>query len=238
MQNMKSEDKLLPIQPGFKELFPGDISSMIEEMNRVVQESSGLSRVQNRFQLVESDQVPLEHMCSSLLILRFMSMLVRITGAKNVLEIGSFLGVSGMNMAEELPEGGKLVTIEKYDHFAALAQQNFIKNKLENRIEIIVGDALSKIEEISAKGPFDLFFLDGDKENYLPYLQKLGPTVRKGGLIVIDDVFLQGDALNAVPTTPKGQGVKALLEAMKNDTSYYKLILPISNGVMLLYKLI
>ena len=54
---------------------------------------------------------------------------------------------------------------------------------------------------------------------------------------MIDDVFFQGDALNAVPTTPKGQGVKDLLEAMKEDESYYKLVLPISNGVMLLHKL-
>jgi len=237
MITMEFQDKLLPIQPGFKEFFPGDIDSMIREMNRVVLESSGLLKPQNRFRLVESDQVPLEHMASSPLMLRLMAMLVRLTGAKNVLEIGTFLGISGMSMAEELPEGGRVVTVEKYDHFAALARKNFIENKLDSKIEIVIGDALEKIDELKGKGPYDLFFLDGNKENYLEYLQKLECSVRKGGLIVIDDVFFQGDALNEKPTTPKGQGVKDLLEAMKTDEKYYKLILPISNGVMLLHKL-
>jgi caffeoyl-CoA O-methyltransferase/O-methyltransferase len=139
-------------------------------------------------------------------------------------------------MAKVLPEGGRLTTIEKYDEFARIAAENIRNNGLSERIDIICGDAFDELPKLDPNQLFDFVFLDGNKERYLEYFKLLDPRLRPGGLMIVDDVLFQGDVLNDEPKTEKGIGVKRFLQAVESADQYTKILLPISNGLMLMYK--
>jgi caffeoyl-CoA O-methyltransferase len=90
--------------------------------------------------------------------------------------------------------------------------------------------------DLRARDPFDLVFIDGNKERYATYFELATPLLARRGLIVVDDVFFHGDALNAAPSSEKGRGSKAMLEAAAAATAFDRLLLPVGNGLMLLQK--
>jgi caffeoyl-CoA O-methyltransferase len=141
-----------------------------------------------------------------------------------------------MTMARAMPAGGKLTTIEKFDHFADICRRNFAANGLADRITIVEGDAFEALAKVPHGELFDLAFIDGNKERYADYFEILEPRVRSGGLILVDDVFFHGDVLNAEATTEKGEGCKRFMALAARRDNYVKLALPLCNGLMLLLK--
>ncbi len=230
-------DKLLPTQPVFREYFEGDDKKLVTALYDAILRFGGIPLPEEKFEILKSDRVSFEELTSSPVVLQFLQSLILIKNAKRVLEIGTFLGISTMYMASVLPEGGQVVTIEKYDHFAHLAANNFRINRLDNRIELIVGDALSELPRLESTRLFDLIFLDGHKEKYYEYFDLLDHLLVHEGVFVIDDIFFCGDVLNDRPKSEKGLGVKKFLEISETYKNYHKLILPISNGIMLMVKL-
>jgi predicted O-methyltransferase YrrM len=98
-------------------------------------------------------------------------------------------------------------------------------------------DALIVLEEMSRKNSkYDMIYLDGGKENYHKYMKFIDKIIEKNGILIVDDIFFHGDSLNKHQSTEKGKGTKKFLEMMRKDKSYRKIILPISNGIMLLIK--
>jgi predicted O-methyltransferase YrrM len=162
-------------------------------------------------------------------------MLILLKKPKKVLEIGTFIGLSTMCMAKCLPEGGQIITLEKFDYFCRIAEQNFQNNGLTDKIKIIEGDALEELKKLQSE-KFDFIFVDGNKEKYKEYFELLEPYLEDGGLFVVDDVLFHGDVLNELPKTEKGKGVKKFLETVKSREDYIKILLPIRNGMMLMYK--
>jgi predicted O-methyltransferase YrrM len=121
---------------------------------------------------------------------RILRLLVESLGAKNVVEIGTSVGYSGVWLGLGLQAtGGKLTTFEIDDGRAAKARENFKRAGLDGIVTIVMGDAHETVTKL--KDPIDLLFLDADKEGYLDYLNKLLPLVRPGGLIVAHNINRQ-----------------------------------------------
>ena len=114
-------------------------------------------------------------------------------GATRILEIGTAIGYSGIWLAGALPAHGMLLTMERDKKRAAQARENFIRARLADRVNVIVGDAQRLLAKVS--GPFDLIFQDGDKRLYVPMLDRLVELVRPGGLLVTDNVLFDGEVV-------------------------------------------
>ena len=178
----------------------------------------------------------IEQMASNAVALGFLTWLLKLTGAKRVLEIGAFVGVSAMYFADALPPDGRVVTIEKFDHFAGIARRNFAANGLADRIELVEGDAHEVLPTVADRGPFDFAFIDGNKERYADYFRLVEPMMSDRSVIVVDDVFFHGDALSPTPLSEKGRGVRAFLELAASTANWNRAVLPLTNGMMLLCK--
>lgn len=229
--------RILPVQPVLREYFEGDQQELLSAIWSIVNTSCQLNLAIEDFKIEESEMYPIEDLASNPILLRLLQILVLLKKPKKVLEIGTFVGVSAMYMASVLPDESELITVEKYSHFCDIAKRNFLSNGLENKIKIVEGDALEVIKEFQdCSEKFDLIFLDGNKENYLDYFKILDPLLVNEGLFIVDDVLFNGDVLNKQPKTPKGRGVLEFIEYTESDTAYHKILLPIGNGVMLMFK--
>ncbi|MGH9877874.1 MAG: O-methyltransferase [Nitrososphaerales archaeon] len=234
--NLTFQDKTLPSQPLFREYFEGDEESFLTALYNTIVKFSGLISPMEKFEIYKSEEVDFELMASSPIMLQFLQYLVLITSAKRILEIGTFVGVSAMSMASVLSEDGRVITIEKYGHFADIARRNVIRNKLSDKVEVIHGDAFQELKKLANTQLFDFIFLDGNKERYYEYFTLLDPLLKGNGVLVVDDVFFHGDVLNGKPKSKKGAGVLKFLENVRTLDSYFKVILPVSNGMMLMLK--
>ncbi len=124
---------------------------------------------------------------------RFLEMLVFATGARRVLEIGTFTGYSALSMAAALPEGGRIVSLELDPERAAIARRHMDGSPHGDRIEIVVGPALESLRSLD--GPFDLVFIDADKTGYRDYYEAVLPKLADRGLIAIDNTLWGGRVL-------------------------------------------
>ena len=229
-------DKYLPDQPQHANEFVGSQTQYWSALYDAICRVSDIDDPYKDFDLALSDMFTVEEMASNPIPLRFFQLLLQLGQARRVLEIGAFIGLSAMTFARALPPEGKVVSIEKFDRFAAVARENFRRNGLDGKIDLLVGDAHEVIGTLPRGELFDFVFIDGDKGRYLDYFRMVDPLVAPGGLVVVDDVFFHGDAINPEPRTEKGQGVKRFLDAMGTLSGYLRIALPLSNGMMLLLK--
>ena len=130
-----------------------------------------------------------------------------------------------------------ITTIEKFEHFYEIANENFKKNSLQKKIKCILGDAIKVLNDLKFK-KFDIIFIDGDKGNYLKIFKKIEKNnLKRNSLVLIDDIFFHGDILNKKHKSPKTKGVIGILNYLKNKKIYDKTILPIYGGVLLIQKI-
>jgi len=162
----------------------------------------------------------------------FLKLLVRLSKAKRVLEIGMFTGYSGLMMAEGLPDDGELITCDVDPKAEAMAKRYFAQSPHGKKIHIRMGPALETIKKL--KGPIDMVFIDADKENYPKYYDAVLPLLRKGGLLVADNVLWSGRVLD-----PKEETDRAIVEfndKVAKDTRVEKVLLTVRDGMMLAVK--
>ena len=146
---------------------------------------------------------------------KFLQLLVRITGARRVLELGTLGGFSAILMARALPADGELITLEADPRHADVARANVDRAGLTKRIRVLAGPALGSLPELV--GPFDLFFIDADKPNNVSYLQWALQLSRPGSVIVIDNVVRGGRVTDADTQDGSVAGTRAVLEAIKAE---------------------
>lgn len=164
----------------------------------------------------------------------FLNMLIKIAGAKKVLEIGTSNGYSGIWIAKALKQtagvSGRLVTIEFYEKRIALAQENFKKCGVDDIITIKQGSACDVLEEICGNEnlgdnfEFDLVFIDANKSEYVKYFDIINPKLRLGGIIVADNITSHADK------------VAPFVEKIMSDSNYQVEILDLPAGMLLAYK--
>ncbi|HKL17622.1 MAG TPA: class I SAM-dependent methyltransferase [Halalkalibaculum sp.] len=186
-------------------------------------------------ELVEVSKENLEYvdMISGRVVGRLLAMLIKISGAKRVLEIGTFSGYSALSMAEALPEDGELITCEYNERYEKLARSFFSKSKHGHKITLKMGLALDTIEELD--GSFDFVYLDADKVNYPGYYEKLLPMLKDNGLIVIDNVLWSGAVLK--PDDEKAKAIDELNEMIRKDERVEQVMLTVRDGLTLARKL-
>jgi len=154
-----------------------------------------------------------------------------------ILELGTYTGYSAICLAQGLQENGKLITIESDDEVLYLAQKYFKRARLENKIEIRIGAALEVLDTID--DTFDLVFIDADKKEYWAYYKKILPKVRKGGIIIADNVLWSGKVVQKEIKSNDyfTKGILDFNNKITADKSVSKYILPIRDGMMIIRKL-
>lgn len=228
-------DKLLPDQHEHAYLYKG--SDFMADLFGVICRSSDIKSPYEEFDLERSDLFTVEEMASNPVSMRFLQFLIKVAGVRRVLEIGAFIGVSTMCFARALAPGGEVVSIEKFDKFARIARANFARNGLADRITLHEGDAFEIIDSLPKDKPFDLVFVDGNKERYRDYVIKTEPLLAPNGIMIVDDCFYHGDVLNSTPSDPKGEGVKACMDSAETEwKDWLRIALPLANGVFMMVR--
>lgn len=234
-KKLENWEKFIPNQDFISDLYNESLP-IEKSIFNLIFNVCNLQVPKKKFVLQESDLFSIEEMASSPVALMFIKFIIKLINAKNILEIGTFVGVGSLHMAEDLPEDGKLITIEKFKKFADVAKTNFKKNNLDHKIKLICGDAEEVLKTYNFGKKFDLIFIDGAKEKYEEFLKFASNKINDGGIIFIDDALFHGDVLNKNPQTEKGCGVKKSIYTAKELNGFDKTFLPLSNGVMLLRK--
>ena len=142
---------------------------------------------------------------------KLLNLLVRMSGAKRILEIGTLGGYSTIWLARALPPGGKVVTLELEPHHADVARDNLKTAELSELVDLRVGPALETLAALSAEGtaPFDFIFIDADKPNNRHYLSWAVRLSRPGTVIVCDNVIRDGAVLNEDGSDANVEGARA-----------------------------
>lgn len=166
---------------------------------------------------------------------RLLKMLVQMTQAKRVLEVGTFSGYSAICLAEGLPEDGLLYTFEINDE-----QEDFTRPWIEgsavaNKIHFIIGDAITEAPRLGIT--FDLVFIDGDKRTYVETYEMAFSVLRQGGFIVADNTLWDGHVCDsAYDKDQQTLGIRRFNDLVAADTRVEKVILPLRDGLTLIRK--
>jgi caffeoyl-CoA O-methyltransferase len=163
---------------------------------------------------------------------RLLTLLVRLSGAANALEIGALGGYSGICIARGLPSGGRLVSLELDPRFAELARNNLMSAGLGERVEYRIGEALNELEQLEKEGArFDFFFIDADKANYIHYLEWAIRIGNPGALIIGDNALMRGRTVDPTVTANGVRKMREFNEAIATDIRLESTILPGYDGL-------
>lgn len=159
-----------------------------------------------------------------------MQILLKLIGAKTVIEVGTLAGYSAIAMARALPKGGKVHTIEYLPKHADFARAWAAKSDVADRVEVHVGAGVDVLPKFKA-GSADACFLDADKVSYPKYLDACLKIVRKGGLFMVDNAFAFGELFAKKPEDRETPAIKAFNDYMATKKELHGLILPVGDGM-------
>ena len=179
-----------------------------------------------------SEELP--QMLSGSLVGGLLQILIRISRAVNILEIGMFTGYSALKMAEALPENGKIHTCELMDKHIKTASEWFKKSENGYKISVHKGSALQSLEKMKHL-TFDLVFIDADKVNYPSYHNIALDLLKKGGVGVLDNMLWSGKVIE--PSDKESIALRETAELIRNNDKLSPLLLPVRDGVMVYQKI-
>jgi caffeoyl-CoA O-methyltransferase len=180
------------------------------------------------------ESVPDAGMMSGLAEAHLLEALLVVGGARRVLEIGTFVGLGAVSMAAALPPDGRVTTLEVNPDTAAIARRNIDESGYGDRIELIVGDALERLDRL--EGPFDLIYIDAWKNDYPAYYERVLPKLAERGVIVCDNMLQHGRAFDPAADDDSARGVRTLAEQVNNDPRVHNVLLTIGDGVMVIWR--
>lgn len=170
---------------------------------------------------------------------QFMSLLVKLIGAKRALEIGTFTGYSSICIAEALGEDGSLICCDDSEEWTAMARKYWSIADLQKRITLELQAAnltLQSLIDDGQSGSFDFIFIDADKQNYPSYYEKSLSLLRKGGLMAVDNTLWGGAVADPENTEPGTRAIRRFNDMVKIDSRVDKSLVPIGDGLTLLVK--
>ncbi|MCZ6650647.1 MAG: class I SAM-dependent methyltransferase [Acidobacteria bacterium] len=163
----------------------------------------------------------------------FLKMLVALTSARRVVEVGMFTGYSALMMASALPADGRLFTCDVDPEACAMARSFFARSPHGKKIEILMGPARETLPRIP--GPVDLVFIDADKAVYPHYYDQIVDKVRPGGLLVFDNMLWSGEVLD--PADEDARALVATARQVQNDPRVENVLLTVRDGMLLARRL-
>lgn len=170
---------------------------------------------------------------------QFMAFLVKLIGAKKILEIGVFTGYSSLAMALALPSDGQLIACDQDPNSTTIAQRYWTLAGVQDQIQLYLNPAITTLDRLLENGEsqsFDLIFIDADKRNYDRYYELSLQLVRSGGLILIDNVLWDGKVADQSVEDPQTQAIRNLNQKLHQDDRIDLSLLPLADGLTLARK--
>ena len=160
----------------------------------------------------------------------FLHLIIKISNIKNVLEIGTFTGLSALSISLALPDDGKLIALDKNEETNKIALNFFKKAKQDHKIKTIIKPALESLVKLKSK-KFDMIFIDADKMNYKEYYEKCIELLKKGGLIIIDNVLWHGDVADENNHDKFTLYIREFNRLVSEDKRVEQIIIPLGDGM-------
>ena len=168
----------------------------------------------------------------------FLELITKISKSKKVLEIGTFTGLSTLSIALGLPEDGTIIALDKNSETNIKAKEFFKKAEQDKKIKTIVNPALDTLNELKKENlVFDIIFIDADKENYKYYYNKSFDLLKRGGLMIIDNVLWHGEVADEKNNEKFTNIIRDFNTFVKNDERKEQIILPLGDGFTICNKL-
>lgn len=177
---------------------------------------------------------PIPEMIAGALQGRLLALLTRISGARRVLEIGTFVGYSALCFAEALPADGEVVTIDSDPSVLGMTQRYFAQVPYGRKIRLRLGQALDLLPRLP--GPFDLVYIDADKVHYGRYYDLAFPKVPSGGLLLADNVLWSGAVLDGRVRDADTRALRAFVRKVRQDRRVETILLTIRDGLLVVRK--
>ena len=160
-----------------------------------------------------------------------LTMLTRLTGARNAVEVGTFTGYSSICIARGLADGGRLLACDVSGDWTALAQRYWAEAGVADRIELRLAPAVETLAALPEEPAIDLAFVDADKESYPAYYEELVRRLRSGGLLLLDNVLLGGRVFDATEQGERVTAMRAVNDRVVADDRVDAVMLPVRDGV-------
>ena len=160
----------------------------------------------------------------------FLHLIIKISNIKNVLEIGTFTGLSALSISLALPDEGKLIALDKNEETNKVAKNFFKKANQDHKIKTIIKPALESLEELK-NNKFDMVFIDADKMNYKEYYEKSLKLINKNGLIIIDNVLWHGEVADKENLDKYTVNIREFNTYVANDKRVEQIIIPLGDGM-------
>jgi len=160
----------------------------------------------------------------------FLHLIIKISNIKNVLEIGTFTGLSSLSISLALPEDGKLTALDKNEETNKVALNFFKKANQDHKIKTIIKPAIESLEELK-NSKFDMVFIDADKMNYKEYYERSLKLMSKDGLIIIDNVLWHGEVVDDDNLDKYTVNIREFNAHVSNDKRVEQIIVPLGDGM-------
>ena len=160
----------------------------------------------------------------------FLHLMIKVSNIKNVLEIGTFTGLSALSISLALPDDGKLIALDKNEDTNKIAIDFFKKANQNHKIRTIINPALDTLEELSNQ-KFDMVFIDADKMNYKKYYEKSLGLINQGGLIIIDNVLWHGEVVDEKNDDKFTINIREFNKFVSEDKRVEQIIIPLGDGM-------
>ncbi len=160
----------------------------------------------------------------------FLHLIIKISNIKNVLEIGTFTGLSALSISLALPADGKLIALDKNKETSKIANSFFKKANQDQKIKTIIKPALESLDELK-NNKFDMVFIDADKMNYKKYYERSLKLINKNGLIIIDNVLWHGEVADEDNKDKYTVNIREFNEYVSKDKRVEQIIIPLGDGM-------
>ena len=169
---------------------------------------------------------------------QLMALLVKMLGAQRIVEVGTFTGYSALVMAQAMPDTGEIVCCDVSEHWTAIARKYWQQAGVEQKITLKIGPALETLQALLSAyaEPFDMAFIDADKENYGQYYELCLRLLKPGGVILLDNVFWGGSVVDDSDQTPDTQAIREINARIHADNRVDIAIVPIGDGLSVVRK--
>lgn len=186
-----------------------------------------------------TDALPDGGMRSSTLQMQLLALVIELTGAERILEIGCFTGYGTLAMAAAMPAHGRITTLDINDDWTRIGRRHWAKAGLDGRIELRLGVAMESIEQLFGEGAeqsFDLVYIDAEKKRYPDYYEAALDLLKPGGLVALDNMLWGGAVADPDDHSRQTETLRALTRTIQSDRRVMPVLLPIGDGLMLARK--
>ena len=167
----------------------------------------------------------------------FLQILTRALGVRQAVEVGTFTGLSALSIARGLADGGKLICCDISEAYTSVARRYWARAGVDDRIELRIGAAADTLAAMPTEPHLDLAFIDADKTGYPAYWSEIVPRMRKGGVILVDNVLRGGRIVNRPPTNEDDAAMISFNDMVAADDRVQAMIMPFADGITLALKL-